>query len=129
VSNADDLSTFYRALLGGRLLSPALLREMKTTVAEDPTDPAATFSYGLGLERVNDICGANWGHTGTLYGYQSIAYWNESTGRMVVIASNMSPAPAGAKTPLVTATDLALCGSVTRGTPASSGHYQEDLQS
>jgi D-alanyl-D-alanine carboxypeptidase len=109
VSNAADLSKFYRALLGGRLLGPPLLREMKKTVAEDPTDPAETFSYGLGLERVNDACGANWGHTGTIYGYQSLAYWNERTGRTVVLASNMVPAPAGAEAPLATATDLALC--------------------
>jgi D-alanyl-D-alanine carboxypeptidase len=113
VSNAADLSTFYRALLGGRLLGAPQLREMKKTVAEDPTDPAETFSYGLGLERVKDACGANWGHTGTIYGYQSLAYWNERTGRTVVIASTMVPAPASSEAPLATATALALCGDTS----------------
>jgi D-alanyl-D-alanine carboxypeptidase len=120
VSNAADLSTFYRALLGGRLLSPRLLREMKKTVAEDPTDPAETFSYGLGLERVNDACGANWGHTGGIYGYQSLAYWNERTGRTVVVASNMVPAPAAAEAPLASATALALCGNTRTSSWARS---------
>ena len=109
VSNADDLSSFYRALMTGKLLSAPLLKQMTTTIPEDPTDPNNTFSYGLGLERVQDTCGANWGHTGSIYGYQDLAYWNEHTGRTVVIASTMSPAPAAADAPLATATDLALC--------------------
>ena len=49
---------------------------MTKTVAEDPTDPNSTFRYGLGLERVNDTCGVNWGHTGAIYGYRDMAYWN-----------------------------------------------------
>ncbi len=102
--------TFYRALLGGGLLGPAQLREMKETVAEDPTDPNTTFRYGFGPQRVNDSCGANWGHGGTIFGYQSLAYWNERSGRTVVIASTMypAPAPAAAEAPLATATSLAL---------------------
>jgi D-alanyl-D-alanine carboxypeptidase len=112
VSNAADLSRFYKALMSGRLLGQPLLREMKKTVAEDPTDPSTTFRYGLGLQRVIDTCGANWGHGGTIFGYQSQAYWNESTDRTVVIASTMHPTPAAAKAPLATATALALCAKV-----------------
>jgi hypothetical protein len=88
VSNAADLSTFFRALLSGRLLPPALLQEMKQTVAEDPTDPQKTFSYGLGLRRVADTCGANWGHTGTIFGYQSMAF-----GTSTQTAASSSRAP------------------------------------
>lgn len=110
VSNAPDLATFYAALMSGRLLTPALLRQMKTTVPEDPSDPKTTFRYGLGLTRVNDSCGVNWGHDGAIYGYQDQAYWNERTGRTVVIDSTMHPAPAAAEAALATATGLALCG-------------------
>ncbi len=110
VSNAADLSTFYRTLLDGRLLSRPLMREMQTTIPVDPTDPDRTFSYGLGIWRVADACGANWGHTGAIFGYQSQAFRNERTGRTVVIASTMWPAPAAAEAPLAAATDLALCG-------------------
>jgi D-alanyl-D-alanine carboxypeptidase len=109
VSTAADLSHFYKALMSGRLLSQRLLREMKETVAEDPTDPNTTFRYGLGLQRVNDTCGANWGHGGSIYGYDGQAYWNARTGRTVVIASTMFPAPAAAQSPLAIVTDLALC--------------------
>ena len=109
VSNAADLSHFYEALMSRRLLARPLLREMKRTVAEDPTDPNATFGYGLGLQRVKDTCGANWGHHGAIFGYQGQAYWNARTGRTVVIASTMYPAPAAAQSPVATATDLALC--------------------
>ncbi len=113
VSNAADLSTFYKALLSGRLLDAPLLREMKQTVAEDPSDAQSTFRYGLGLERIDDACGANWGHRGTVYGYQSSASWNERTGRTVIITSTMFPAPPAAQAPLATATDLALCHTST----------------
>jgi D-alanyl-D-alanine carboxypeptidase len=99
VSSAANLSRFYRALMDGRLLSPRLLREMKTTVAENPADPNY-FRYGLGIERVQDTCGANWGHTGAIFGYQDMAYWNEQTGRTVVLADTMYPAPAGVAAPL-----------------------------
>lgn len=110
ISNAADLSAFYRALMTGTLLTPQLLREMKTTVAQDPADPNY-FRYGLGIERVQDPCGANWGHSGAIFGYQDIAYWNEQTGRTVVIASTMWPAPAAASAALSNLTDYALCGA------------------
>ena len=41
----DDIARFYRALLGGRLLPPAQLAEMKTTVEIVP----GVAGYGLGL--------------------------------------------------------------------------------
>jgi D-alanyl-D-alanine carboxypeptidase len=109
ISNAADLSRFYLALMSGTLLTPHLLREMKTTVPEDPVD-TQQFRYGLGIERVQDPCGANWGHTGAIFGYQDMAYWNEQTGRTVVIASTMFPAPPAAEEALTNLTDFALCG-------------------
>jgi D-alanyl-D-alanine carboxypeptidase len=110
VSNAADLSRFYRALMHGALLSPHMLKEMKTTVAEDPADPNGT-RYGLGIERVQDPCGADWGHGGEILGYQVMAYWNERTGRTAVLASTMFPAPAALAAPLERAAAYVLCGS------------------
>jgi D-alanyl-D-alanine carboxypeptidase len=112
ISNATDLATFYRALMNGRLLHADLLRDMKTTVAEDPAQPDH-FRYGLGIERVQDSCGVNWGHGGNIFGYQDAAYWNEQTDRTVVIASTMFPAPAAAEAALSGLTDFALCGTST----------------
>ncbi len=126
VSNAPDLATFTEALMSGGLLTPALLRQMRTTVPMDPNDPSTTFSYGLGLQRVVDSCGANWGHDGAIFGYQDQAYWNERTGRTVVIASTMFPAPAAAAAPLAAATGLALCDSTSSAALQRTLSHRQD---
>ncbi len=78
VSNADDLRRFYRALLGGRLLRPAQLAEMRTMVEVEPG-----FGYGLGLYTAETPCGRVWGHDGGVPGYVTIA-WNDESGRRSV---------------------------------------------
>ncbi len=45
VSDMDDIARFYRALLGGRLLPPEQLAEMKTRMEIEP----GVAGYGLGL--------------------------------------------------------------------------------
>jgi D-alanyl-D-alanine carboxypeptidase len=83
VSTADDIATFYRALLGGRLLSPELLREMRTTVT-----PASGFSYGLGLQKLDGPCGTFWGHSGGSPGYAVDALNGKNGQRQVVVLVN-----------------------------------------
>ena len=52
VSTMDDLADFYRALLSGRLLEPAQMREMKSIVSERTGKPtAAGPGMGLGIGR------------------------------------------------------------------------------
>ena len=75
ISNPDDLRRFYRALLSGRLLRPAQLAEMKTMIELDPG-----FGYGLGLYTAETPCGRIWGHDGSVPGYTTIA-WNDESGR------------------------------------------------
>jgi D-alanyl-D-alanine carboxypeptidase len=75
VSTPDDLRRFYRALLGGRLLRPAQLAEMRTTT---PAWPG--YGYGLGLYTRTTPCGQIWGHDGGAPGYETIA-WNDASGR------------------------------------------------
>jgi D-alanyl-D-alanine carboxypeptidase len=75
VSTGDDVRRFYRALLGGRLLKPAQLAEMRDVV---PTDDG--YDYGLGLYRTPTPCGQMWGHGGNLTGHATIA-WSDETGR------------------------------------------------
>ena len=75
VSNVDDLRRFYQALLGGKLLRPAQLAEMKTFVEVQPG-----FGYGLGLYHMETPCGPIWGHDGGIPGYVTIG-WNDETGR------------------------------------------------
>ncbi|MFD7830928.1 serine hydrolase domain-containing protein [Kitasatospora sp. NPDC059803] len=67
ISTTADLTTFIRALLGGRLLRPAELAEMQKTTA-----PGGGQAYGLGLQRVDTPCGAFWGHAGGIPGYSTM---------------------------------------------------------
>ncbi len=76
VSNVDDLRRYFGALLGGRLLEPAQLAEMKDLV---PVEDEYEFGYGLGLYRSETACGPIWGHDGGIPGYATIA-WNDETG-------------------------------------------------
>jgi D-alanyl-D-alanine carboxypeptidase len=57
VSNAADVTTFYRALLTGKLLPAAQLDEMETPTASSGT-------YGLGVDNVLPGCGRAVGHLG-----------------------------------------------------------------
>ncbi|NUP44792.1 MAG: beta-lactamase family protein, partial [Streptomyces sp.] len=63
VSTPADLDTFFRALVSGRLLPPARLAAMRTTVPYDdlPVPPAGTQGgYGLGLRVVPLTCGGTY---------------------------------------------------------------------
>ncbi len=89
VSTAADLARFYEALLGGELLQPTQLQEMKTTVAIPDAPPG--FTYGLGLAADPSGCGKVFGHTGGVPGYTSIAYSSEDGSHQAVVLINTSP--------------------------------------
>ena len=86
VSTTTDLTTFYQALLSGRLLSRSLLREMTTTVS-----PFPGAGYGLGILTIDTPCGTIWGHTGGIPGYVTIAYHNRAGTRSAVILLSTEP--------------------------------------
>ncbi|MFI0941230.1 serine hydrolase domain-containing protein [Streptomyces sp. NPDC021020] len=68
ISSTHDLARFYTALLGGRLLAPAQLAEMTSTVPA----PDLGVDYGLGLGRIPLSCGGSYyGHPGELLGYHT----------------------------------------------------------
>ncbi|MFJ2187212.1 serine hydrolase domain-containing protein [Kitasatospora sp. NPDC087861] len=71
ISTLDDLSRFEKALLGGRLLSPGLLREMNTTIPVEVDGRPTGLDYGLGLARLQLSCGPVYGHDGGVPGYSS----------------------------------------------------------
>jgi D-alanyl-D-alanine carboxypeptidase len=108
VSTTDDLATFYRALLRGRLLRPDLLRTMETTVPVPP-DPHRGRS-GLGLFETGLPCGRVWGHEGTAFGYKTIAYSSRDATRQVVVMVNDSPPSPVVANALVRLVDTAYCG-------------------
>jgi D-alanyl-D-alanine carboxypeptidase len=85
VSTAGDLATFYRALLGGRLLRPDLLAAMETTVSVG--QPGA--AYGLGLVKLRVSCAAAaWGHDGDFPGYLTWAFNSRDARHQVVVMVN-----------------------------------------
>ncbi|MEW1891996.1 serine hydrolase domain-containing protein [Streptomyces sp. NPDC085659] len=70
ISTAHDLSRFYAALLGGRLLTPAQLGELTDTVDA----PELGVRYGLGIAEIPLSCGGTYfGHRGELLGYTTWA--------------------------------------------------------
>lgn len=71
VSTDRDLNRFYTALLGGKLLLPPQLAEMRRTVPVNADYEMAFpgMRYGLGLARQPLSCGGyRWGHGGDLAG-------------------------------------------------------------
>jgi D-alanyl-D-alanine carboxypeptidase len=78
VSTADDVARFYRALLSGRLLPPALLDEM-TTLRD---------GLGLGLIRGDTRC-PTVGHNGEIAGYNAEAQNTPNGRRQFVLLANI----------------------------------------
>jgi D-alanyl-D-alanine carboxypeptidase len=102
VSTASDLSRFFGAVLGGRLLPPRLLELMR---------PAPGSRYGLGLAAFRTPCGPAIGHTGALLGTVS-AVWSSADGRRRVVAmSNSFPLTPPAEAAFRRLLERSFCGA------------------
>ncbi|MBK3573017.1 beta-lactamase family protein [Streptomyces sp. MBT65] len=118
VSSAADWARFDTALMSGKLLPAAQLKEMKTTVAEESGNPNR---YGLGLEKRATPCGPVWGHDGQAPGYSSWDY-TDSTGRRTVsvfvptIFGIAAPRPAAVTEALL---NTAVCTMLDKPLPAT----------
>ncbi|BCB77565.1 serine hydrolase domain-containing protein [Phytohabitans flavus] len=90
-STTRDLNTFFRALLGGRLLRPAQLAAMTRTVPVDPglAEILPGARYGLGLfQRTLPCGGVYWGHPGGGAGYVTDSGVTADGRRSVVLSVN-----------------------------------------
>lgn len=107
ISSGRDLNRFFAALLAGRLLGPAELREMTQT---RPTGRPSGDEYGLGLERTSLPCGGDyWGHEGDSLGF-SVITGATTGGRQVTVMVNLSPGGTAAQDDdMETAVATALC--------------------
>ncbi|MFJ6776261.1 serine hydrolase domain-containing protein, partial [Kitasatospora sp. NPDC091257] len=106
VTTNTDLNSFFAALLGGRLLPPAQLAEMRTTVPAELLGPGVR--YGLGLQSRPLSCGGlAWGHGGTSPGYRSRGGVTDD-GRAATITVTTVPGADGAQH-MADALDAALC--------------------
>ncbi|OKI04996.1 serine hydrolase [Streptomyces sp. CB02923] len=112
ISTPRDLNRFFGALLGGRLLKPAQLAQMRTTVAipADAGYPKGT-RFGLGLSSQPLSCGGLlWGHDGDFLGYATDSAATDD-GRAATIAVTAAPAPAEqGRRHAAQLLDTALCG-------------------
>ncbi|MFE2286355.1 serine hydrolase domain-containing protein [Streptomyces sp. NPDC059443] len=70
ISTEADVTSFFQALIAGRIVSPATLAEMEKTV---PVGGAGSLlAYGLGVARYDLPCGGvAWGHDGGVPGFHS----------------------------------------------------------
>jgi D-alanyl-D-alanine carboxypeptidase len=82
VSTLDDMRIWARALAAGTLLTPEIQRQrLDTTV---PMNPQKTAFYGLGIFNA-----AGWiGHSGSIFGYQTVALYLPQTQTTVVFFIN-----------------------------------------
>ncbi|MEU3563691.1 serine hydrolase [Kitasatospora sp. NPDC006786] len=106
VSTTGDISRFYTALLGGRLLPAAQLTQMRTTVPADEVAPGVRYGLGL-VSRPLSCGGVYWGHGGTTPGYRSRDEVTDD-GRAAAITVTTVPDEAGAQH-MAAALDAALC--------------------
>ncbi|MFD0889450.1 serine hydrolase domain-containing protein, partial [Streptosporangium algeriense] len=125
ISTMDDLNRFYRALLQGRLVGPAQLAQMQTTV---PVRAAGGVipHYGLGLYAADLPCGRFWGHDGGVFGMGTISLIRQDGLRQLSLGQNLMKyqrfdengewLPSPIDDALVEYYLLAACGS---GTPLS----------
>ncbi len=118
ISTTGDANRFLQALLGGKVLRPAQLAEMRRTV---PTNdefranwPGAR--YGLGIMWVPNTCGGSWSHGGDIHGYRTRNGVTGDGRRSVVVSLNTDSfqrapgVPAPTKDITVDLIDHALCG-------------------
>ncbi|KOR84785.1 alkaline D-peptidase [Bacillus sp. FJAT-22058] len=85
ISTGEDLTTFFRALLGGKLLKPEMQKEMMTSTADSPYG-----KYGLGIHGTKLPDGTTvWGHGGGIPGFTNFAGGTEDGQHVISININV----------------------------------------
>jgi D-alanyl-D-alanine carboxypeptidase len=84
VSNVRDVTTFYRALLTGKLLPAAQLKEM-----EVPATNAGT--YGLGIDSTYTQCGRAFWHRGDFTAWRNEVIATANGKREAIVMVNVDP--------------------------------------
>jgi D-alanyl-D-alanine carboxypeptidase len=82
VSNARDVTLFYRGLFTGKLLPAAQFAELKAAVPVSGT-------YGLGIEFESTKCGLAFGHNGSIPGWRNEALTTADGKRQAVVMVNI----------------------------------------
>lgn len=95
-STAEDLVTFWHALLSGQVVSPATVRAMFTDLA--PMDQGGQTFYGRGVQLYDIPAGPGLmlGHSGGITGFTSIIAYVADDDMFVSVIFNDQKAPAEA---------------------------------
>ncbi|MFD9815881.1 serine hydrolase domain-containing protein [Streptomyces sp. NPDC059080] len=108
ISTNSDLNRFFTALLAGRLLPPAQLAQMRSTVpAEETFGPGARYGLGL-VSRPLPCGGLSWGHGGSFPGYETRGGATDD-GRAAHVAVTLQLTDEAARRNLERTVDTALC--------------------
>ena len=89
VSTMDDLNTFFRALLTGKLIGRGSLTEMQRTVPVKDANGTTLMNYGLGLYSLQLPCGTFWGHDGAVFGAGTQVLASVDGRRQVALGINL----------------------------------------
>ncbi|MFD5557580.1 serine hydrolase domain-containing protein [Streptomyces sp. NPDC127068] len=110
VTTSHDLTRFWQGLLGGKLLAPKSLAEMKKTVPAPVEGSTVNERAGLGLFWRGLSCGGgSWGHGGTTLGHLNTNAFTEKgeRGAIVLRSTNLARGDRDARTEALL--DAALC--------------------
>jgi D-alanyl-D-alanine carboxypeptidase len=111
ISTPGELRTFFEALIGGKVLKPAQLTAMMTTVAAPGFEPTEGWEYGLGIARHALPCGGHaWGHGGDIQGFETRNLVT-TDGRSAVVTVTALPTSLEMTTHVSDTVDAALCGA------------------
>ena len=98
VSSLQDLTTWERALYGGRVLPPRQQRQLESLVSQvtgepitetTPTDPG----FGLGIFQITTPqTGTAWYYEGGTLGYRVVHFYFPRSGIIIAVATNSSTA-------------------------------------
>ncbi|MER5864297.1 serine hydrolase domain-containing protein [Kitasatospora sp. NPDC002040] len=115
ISTTADLTRFNAALLGGRLLRPAELAQMRT-----PAPQALKYGvgYGLALWRTELPCGEFWGHDGGIPGYSTMLMGDLAGRRQISYSINPLTVTADSDRTVLALTAALACGTAAPTPPA-----------
>lgn len=110
ISTPSDLNRFFSALIGGKLLKPAQLAQMRTTVRIPDSPEGSGQGYGLGLISTPLSCGGvRWGHGGNIPGYHTYPGVTEDGRAATIAVTAMMPPTAKGYKNADALVDAALC--------------------
>ncbi|MBP2322003.1 D-alanyl-D-alanine carboxypeptidase [Kibdelosporangium banguiense] len=88
ISTAEELDKFITALLGGRLLGPAMMDRLFTVPNVETVNNGGPAMYSQGLQTITLNGVTMWGKTGSRYGYSSGVFATRDLARKAVYSVN-----------------------------------------